>query len=339
MELAGFVCVISNWLTPLMKQEKLGIRFWGTRGSFPVGTSASLLRERMVEAVELSRGRDLTDRISVEAFVDSIFPGKIPPLYGTNTSCVEITNGGAAHIICDAGSGLYSCGAQLLEEGKSTGETYHIFITHLHWDHIQGFPFFDPIYISGNKVVVHGFHEKLEEAFRLQMSPPFFPVPFSELKADISFEVHDVSKPFEVDGITVSGIEQKHPGVSYGYRFEGRGKAVVYSTDSEHTQGVRSEGYPFIDFFKDADLLIFDGMYSSEDDVPKLEWGHSSSMMGVELAHRANVGHLVLFHHDPTRTDEELEGFLHKAKTYAKERSYSLPNQISSAYDGWILDL
>ncbi|MCB0386346.1 MAG: MBL fold metallo-hydrolase, partial [Bdellovibrionales bacterium] len=174
-----------------MKRDVFAVRFWGTRGSFPVGVSPSLLRNRMVEAIELSQGKALGGYADIEAFVDRLFPGKIPPLYGTNTSCVEITNDGGPHIICDAGSGLYSCGARLMKAGRGSGETYHIFVTHLHWDHIQGFPFFDPIYIPGNKVVVHGFHERLEEAFRLQMSEPFFPVPFDQLKADISFEVHD----------------------------------------------------------------------------------------------------------------------------------------------------
>ncbi len=318
----------------------LSIRFWGTRGSFPVGTSRAALREHMVEAVHLAEGKPLKSRAEAEAFIDTIFPGTIPRFFGNNTSCVEILDDDAdTHIFCDAGSGLCDAGQYWVDHGASSGATYHLFITHLHWDHIQGFPFFPQIYIPGNRIIVHGFHENLEHAFRLQMSAPFFPVPFDALKASIAFEVHTPGVPFEVAGYTVHSIEQKHPGLSYGYRFEKAGKSIVYSTDSEHLEGVEEAGYPFVEFFKGTDVLIFDGMYSADDDARKLEWGHSSSMMGVELAHRAQAKHLVLFHHDPTRTDEELEQSLSHAQNYAADCDYDYPQDISASYDGWELNL
>src|SRR5262249_23726957 len=155
------------------------------------------------------------------------------------------------------------------------GHTFHVFMSHLHWDHIMGFPFFLPAYIPGNHIRIYGCHRALEEAFRHQHAAPSFPVDFSRLGAKIEFVLLEPGRVYEVAGLRVRAKRQQHSGDSYGYRFEQGGKAVVYSTDSEHKRDDPGETEAFVEFFKDADVVIFDAMYSLADAYSvKEDWGH-----------------------------------------------------------------
>ncbi len=217
----------------------------------------------------------------------------------------------------------------------------------MHWDHIQGFPFFIPAYVPGNTIIIHGYHYNIEENFKKQMNPPCFPVPLEALDAKIVFDIKMPWEVFDVCGYKIQSIQQNHPGISFGYRFEKNGKAIVYSTDCEHTENAHEEGYPFINFFKNADVLIFDAMYSLADaSIMKANWGHSNNLMGVKLAAKSQVKHLILFHHEPTRGDLELDKFLQNtvkyAEIYHKERQAEdpiFPNKVSLAYDGMVLEI
>jgi phosphoribosyl 1,2-cyclic phosphodiesterase len=233
----------------------------------------------------------------------------------------------------------------LLGQGRAAqGLTIHIFMTHLHWDHLQGFPFFAPAFIPGNKIIIHSYHDAVESAFRQQMQPPCFPVPMSVCAAEIQFDVQPPQTPYAIEGFQITSFTQKHPGVAYGYRFEKAGKSVVFSTDSEHKNDAHDPDYPYIDFIRGADLLIFDAQYSMADATfTKADWGHSSNVMGVELASRARVKRLALCHHEHTSTDERLEEFLKNTCLYRdihhQEAGGSLgqegfPQEVLLAYDG-----
>ena len=258
--------------------------FWGTRGSLPASITPQVLRSKIFKAIEASKGVKLNTEKEINGFIDNVLPLSVKGSYGSNTSCVEI-RGGDGYILCDAGTGLRDFGDYIVAEKPKTPGHFHIFLSHLHWDHIQGFPFFTPIYVPGNRIDIYGYHSNLEDAFVSQQAPPFFPVPFDVLSADIRFNVLTPGKVYEIAGMRVMGAEQNHPGKSYGYSFEKNGKKLVYSTDSEHSKNAEDKNYPILELFKDADLLIFDAQYTLVDTMySKENWGHSSNMVGVELS-------------------------------------------------------
>lgn len=212
---------------------------------------------------------------------------------------------------------------------------FNLFISHPHWDHIQGFPFFVPAFVPGNVVNVFGCHESLPDVLRAQQETPFFPVPLAAMRAQINVRVLEPGREYDLAGHRVTAIRQNHPGGSYGYCFRRDGKKLVYSTDAEHTKDSEAEGYPFLDFFRDADLLIFDAQYKLLDAIHvKENWGHSSNMLGVELAVWAGVKRLCLFHNEHTCDDTELDRFLEETRKYLHLYAGDSPLAIDLAYDG-----
>jgi phosphoribosyl 1,2-cyclic phosphodiesterase len=312
------------------------VRFWGTRGSLPASLSAAAIREKIRLALNTAIGHDVSTPEQIERFIDEQLGFSIAGGFGGNTSCVEIDGGGKQHIVCDMGSGAREFGNAVMA-GKYPGKdnVFNIFQSHPHWDHIMGFPFFVPAYIPGNKIVIHGCHENLEHAYRRQHSEPGFPVPWEVLASDISFVTMEPGKEYDIDGMTVRAMKQHHAGDSYGYRFEKDGKSVVYSTDSEHKFESIDASYPFVDFFRDADLVIFDAMYSLADSISvKEDWGHSSNVIGVELAQQANAKHLCMFHHDPNYDDAMIARILDETIRYEELSEEGASLHVSSAYDG-----
>jgi phosphoribosyl 1,2-cyclic phosphodiesterase len=325
------------------------VHFWGTRASLPASISADVIGRKVIQAIETANSHIFVDRKEIERFVGQELPFTVKGGYGNNTPCVEI-GGGDEFIICDAGTGLRELGnihSRLVEEGvRKPNAVFNIFISHLHWGHIQGFPFFAPALEAGNKIRVFGFHQGMEDAFTHQQSSPYFPVPLKNMKADIQFITLTEGKEYEIGGFKVKGIKQPHPSNSYGYRFEKNGNAIVYSTDAEHKTSwdpsTRSDDYPFVGFFKDADLLIFDAQYEWLEAVQsKDDWGHSSYIAAVELSVKAGVKHLCLFHSESTYDDDRLEMMLSDARDYltVHNEGKSHPMKIDLAYDGMAVEI
>jgi len=314
------------------------VLFWGARGSLPASVNHTTIRGKITRALKKSLDYKLTNEAEIEAFIDNNLTFDIKGGYGCNTSCVEIKSG-EEYVICDSGSGLRDFGTAQIQKGIMAA-TYHIFISHLHWDHINGFPFFTPAYIPGNKVHVYGFHKQLESAFINQQEPPGFPLPLNQMGGTIEFHVLNHGEEKKITGLHIKGIAQKHPGASWGYSFEKDGKKVIYSTDSEHQAEADKEDYPFIEFSKNADLLIFDAQYNLADHyLTKKSWGHSSNLVGVELAVRSNAKHLCLFHHEHTVSDAELEKFLADTRRYLEIYNDEYPLRIDLAYEGMEITL
>ena len=230
--------------------------------------------------------------------------------------------------------------AVLGKHGPQSPRTYHIFVSHMHWDHIMGFPFFVPAYIPGNQIRIYGCHHGMEEAFRQQHSAPGFPVDFEHLGADIEFIKLDADATHELAGVAVTTKLQHHSGDSYGYRFESGGKSVVYTTDAEHTLEVSDDVDAFVEFFKDVDLVVFDAMYSLAEAVSvKADWGHSSNIIGVDLCHRAKVKHYCMFHHEPVLDDAAIDKVLAETIRYEELMREDHALVISSAYDGMEIEV
>ena len=316
---------------------------WGSCGSLPSPASSATIRSKLKTALWAARDMNFAAESDVDRYLDSL-SHCTTGTYRANTSCVQIDAGTRDVILCDAGTGLRDYALSIPTEYPP--KTYHIFISHLHWDHIQGFPFFTPAYQPGNRIVFHGFHAATEATIKAQMDAPCFPVPFSTMQAEIEFDIQPEGASFQIEDVHVRTIKQEHPGDSWGFRFEHKGKSIVYSTDSEHGPESESPDYPFVDFIAGSDVLIFDSQYTFEEATnSKRYWGHSNHHTGVELAARAQVQQLVLCHHEPSYTDEEIEQLRIKAEEdraeyYASKLDHQpvvYPRQIVTAYDGLVL--
>jgi len=309
------------------------VRFWGTRGSLPVALTAAGVRQKLLATLRAARGRALASEADLEAVVASL-PFATAGTYGGHSSCVELDTGGPDYIVCDMGSGLRPFG-QAATARRKAAQTFHIFLSHPHWDHIMGLPFFVPAFIPGNRVVIYGGHAGLEAALRRQQEQPSFPVDFSIFGAKLEFVHLEPGRTREVAGVAVTSMLQRHAGDSYGYRFEAQGKVVVYSTDSEHPLAQAEHAERFVRFFHDADLVIFDAMYSLADAISvKADWGHSSNIVGVELCQMAEVRHLCLFHHEPVFDDAAIDAVLAETRRLEEITRGARPLHISAAFDG-----
>jgi phosphoribosyl 1,2-cyclic phosphodiesterase len=310
------------------------VRFWGTRGSLPVALTAEDVRRKVVAALVVASGRTFASAEEAAAFVARL-PFDVRGTYGGHSPCVELDTGRGEYVLCDLGSGVRAFGQAALARHGDAPQTYHVFVSHVHWDHIMGLPFFQPAYIPGNRIIVYGGHRDLEAALRRQMDQPSFPVPFSTFRASIEFVTLAPDATHEVAGMAVSVKRQRHPGDSYGYRFEAQGRCVVYSTDSEHRFGDPLETQAFAHFFRAADVVIFDAMYSLADAISvKADWGHSSNIAGVDLCQLAQAATLCLFHHEPAVDDAAIEAALAETRRYEAITRTEHVLEVIAAYDG-----
>jgi phosphoribosyl 1,2-cyclic phosphodiesterase len=232
-------------------------------------------------------------------------PGPSTAEIGGNTSCVEVRCGKTV-LIFDAGTGLRLLGNSLLKEMPLA---VHLFFSHVHWDHIQGFPFFAPAFIPGNTIYMYGGNNvsgTVETALAGQMEMPNFPVHLTQLPAKLAFNDLHEGEVVEIEGgCRVSNTGGNHPGGVFAYRIDYQGKSLIYATDTEHYSIPDPK---LVKLCRNADVLIFDTMYTPEEyagknGMPKTGWGHSHFEAGVDLCKAAGIKHYVLFHHDPAQTD------------------------------------
>jgi len=252
-------------------------------------------------------------------------PGPHTVRYGGNTACVEVRDGDGHLVILDAGTGIRGLGKRLAGEAAADGIRAHIVLSHAHWDHIQGLPYFAPFFKAGNVITVWGPKQGdvgMESILRQLMQPVVFPVPLDALAAQLEVK-HVNAEPIETEGCSITSMRVRHPAVTLGYRLAMPGGAsVVYVTDDELGAGGRYEVGPkwrerFVRFIGDADLLIHDAMYTPEECRSHAGWGHSSYAEAVDLARESGVKRLVLFHHEPEHADDATDAIAEHARRLA----------------------
>ena len=221
---------------------------------------------------------------------------------GGNTSCVEVRVDDDTLIVLDAGTGLRRLGESLPAPVEA-----HLFLSHLHWDHIQGFPFFGPAYVPGNRIRVYAPERcapngDVRAALDAQMRAPHFPVGLDAMRASLGFAAVAAGAELVVGAAKVQAAAAKHPNGCLAYRISAGGRSVVYATDTEHDASGRIDRQ-LVELARGADILIYDAQYTNEEYAGKRGWGHSTAEEGARLAEAAGVGTLVLYHHDPTHDD------------------------------------
>lgn len=245
-------------------------------------------------------------------------PGRDTVKCGGNTSCIEIESG-PTRIICCAGTGIRSLGLDLIRRTKGRAIRAHIILSHLHWDHYIGLPFFRPLYDKANHFVIAGPRAgRLEfgAALAKVINPPYFPIPFSKIPSDVVFRTLSEGR-FRIGNVRVSAMEVNHPGGSLGWRFFfPNGRSLVHVTDNEPLLGMRL--HRFIRWMKGADILIHDSQYGPENYKGHRGWGHSPYTYPLMLASQARIKRLFLFHFDPAATDRQMKEVIAAARRFAR---------------------
>jgi phosphoribosyl 1,2-cyclic phosphodiesterase len=263
-------------------------------------------------------------------------PGRGTVRYGGNTSCVEVRIGEDI-IILDAGTGLRRLGSSLLAEFGKRPLGLTLLISHTHWDHIQGLPFFAPLYEARCRLRIlggEGARKGLVAALTGQMESPYFPVPFSKLPSNI--EIEEMREfNFAVGNTLVRALRANHPGFCVGYRLFSPEGLICFFPDNEPRHGGKDR--EMIDFIRDADVLILDSQYDAKEYGRHAGWGHGCVEDSVAMALEAGVKKLVLFHHDPNHDDRTIDQFLRHARALVKRRGGAL--KVEAAREGMAIHL
>jgi len=281
----------------------LHLRFWGTRGSVPT-------------------------------------PGARTVRYGGNTPCVEVRTATGWLVILDAGTGIRELGRSLMSTATDDGIAADIFLTHAHWDHIQGIPFFAPIFERGNHFTIWGsdsLQTSVDRVIRDQMSPVVFPVAFDKLGARIDFR-EIAEERLTGNGYEVAAFRVQHPGGALGYRFTDAtapDSSFVYISDNELATGDAEWRARLVDFVRGAKVLVHDATYTSDEYDAHRGWGHSTCDEAVALALDAGVSELVLFHHKPERADEEVDACTDACRELIARHGAAL--RVTAAAEGMTL--
>ncbi|HPV42988.1 MAG TPA: MBL fold metallo-hydrolase [Spirochaetota bacterium] len=316
------------------------IKLWGVRGSLPTPLNGNMIEDKIRKALTLAKPGDISSEEAIESFIHSL-PFSVRNTYGGNTTTIEVDTSAGDLIIIDCGSGLKPFGMELMKGdfGKGRG-TANILLSHTHWDHIQGIPFFVPLYIRGNRFNFYSALPDLKKRLDYQQVFTHFPVTFDYLQATKEFFTIQPEEDLYINDTRVLNKVMPHPGGSFGYRIEENGTAIVYTSDCEFNINEIDNIEKYRNFFADADLVIFDTQYTFEEAINKLEFGHSSAAIAIDIAGMFNVKRLVLFHHEPNYDDDKLENVLINARTYQSmnpKRAGDL--YIDIAYEGMEFEL
>ncbi len=315
------------------------IKLFGVRGSIaaPLGNQGYM--DKVQEILERCVDSYITSREQIPQFIENL-PEYLKYTVGGDTTCIHVTSSKGKHYMVDCGTGGRVLGDELMrtEFGKGKGEM-EFFITHTHWDHIQGIPFFKPIYIPGNTLNFRSPYADLETRLVNQQVKEFFPMPFHATASKKTFQTLEKGQVIEFeDGMKISFYPLKHPGGSYAYKFEEAGKSFIFATDAEFTGDDLNLIREMTSFFGGSDMLVLDSQYTLDESFAKFDWGHTSYTMAVNCATIWGIKTLVLTHHEPAYNDKKVFEILEEAIEHKRHLGGS-PLELVLAREGMVIDL
>ena len=310
-------------------------KIWGSRGSIPAPLTPKDVEEKIHTTLELFSNSQFFANKDIETFLKrSLLSNR--STFGANTTCVEISQNNQSLII-DGGSGLRLKGLELMKGdcGKGKGEV-HILMTHFHWDHLMGIPFFIPIFVPGNNIHFYSPDPMLGEAIQMVFTKPYFPVPFSALGAQVHFHHLDLYKKKQLGEFAVTSFKLDHPDPCFGYKIEAQGKSYAHVVDNEAKRIGRNALAEDLPLYQNIDLMYFDAQYGFDDMLKKVDWGHASSFLGMDIAFREKIRKIIFTHHDPMASDKALEQMIVVNHEYYKSQAKDYDSQFEwdFAYDG-----
>ena len=311
------------------------IRLWGVRGSIATPISNEQLLTKVRALLQHASPEDIASETAIDNYLSE---SDFAWTHGGNTSCVEVSFGDKVFVL-DAGTGLRSFGAQLMADGRGKTHDIHMFLTHFHWDHICGFPFFPPIYAPERLINVWSGRSDAERLLKVQMSDAHFPVKWDMLTSHI--ECHQIPEEQVVDvaGAQVSLLPMIHPDKAYGYRISYSGSTVCYLTDTEVSKQPDRLAEHYARFVEGSDVVIVDAMYGFLEYHDHINFGHSTIFNWIDFFKESNIGELVIFHHDPLASDEDITNLCASAERYRKLIAPDVEWRVSAAREGQYWDL
>lgn len=287
-------------------------KLWGVRGSLPSPLPPQVVEQRIREALKQAASTEDIDAVMSSLSIERCGG------YGGNTACVEVFNDDTS-VIIDGGSGIRRKGYELMDGpcGKGTGDV-HILMTHLHWDHVIGFPFFVPLFVPGNTIHLYSVQPETEETFRVLFRKPNFPVSYDMLGATIIYHRLEPRVKRTIGSLSVTPYQLDHPDPCWGYRIEHGGRSLAYCVDTECTRASSVEMGDDLPLYHNADTMIFDAQYTLLEALEKVNWGHAAATIGLDIAFREGIGKVVFMHHDPAASDERIADARNQTAEYLK---------------------
>ena len=312
----------------------MNIHFWGVRGSIPTPLSSQQIRAKLVAALQRIKASDIQSDEAKDSFISSL-PWWITGTVGGNTPCVEVTLKNQSKIIFDAGSGMRVMGKFC---DKPQDNHYHLFMSHFHWDHIQGLPFFDSAYNPNIIFEIYSPFPNMKEYLAEQMRAPFYPVDFSAIEGHFKFHAIDPAQKIKIGSAVITCTKMSHPGGSYSYSVVEDGKKFTYATDIELGSKDFVQTSEKSAVFENADVMLIDSQYTVEEALRKENWGHSAFCYAIDFAEAWKIKKMYMFHHEPTYDDRKLNTILESARWYA---NYVSGNslEIDIACEGTVFEL
>jgi phosphoribosyl 1,2-cyclic phosphodiesterase len=284
------------------KGKSLRIELWGVRGSLPTPTTPEAAKNNIQNILKSAVKEKVKSPDQAKAFIKNLPSWKLYG-FGGNTSCVEVESQ-TSHLIIDGGSGIHGLAQKMLKNRDR--KEFHIVMTHFHWDHLIGLPFFTPLFIPGYTVHFYAVQPELEQVVRSVFKRPYFPVPFEELKSKIHFHKLEARKPHTFGDMKLTPYLLDHPDPCFGFKIECGGKTYSHVVDTEATRTSQEEMGQDLPLYQGVDLMLFDAQYTLKETTEKVHWGHSSAIMGLEIALRENIKKIIFVHHDPASSDEHI---------------------------------
>lgn len=322
------------------------VKLWGVRGSLPSPYSPEQITEKFRNLLEEYDEFRNKKSGGVEEFIEQTPHHKVGG-FGGHTACIQVTTP-KTDIVIDGGSGIRRYGEALLLGpcGMGKGEV-HIFMTHFHWDHMIGLPFFVPIFIPGNKIHFYAVQDDLEDRVRAMFYKPHFPVPFERLGAQVIFHKLEPREPRVLNDLSITPYRLDHPDPCWGFRCESGGKAFSHCVDTEGTRVSQKDLDKDLPLYQNSDLVIYDAQYSFLEAAEKIDWGHASGPIGIDIGMREKIKKMLFIHHDPAASDEKIKSAEDQTRAYyesclrmAKDQGVELHKlDWCFAHEGMVVEL